>query len=209
MHILIVANGWLSQPISLPPYDLIIAADGGARHCLDNQLKPNFVIGDLDSLDEPALAELEAAGAQIIRYPTRKDFTDLELALQHAINLGAVEVTLLAALGERWDQTCANILLCAAQTAFKVKILDGKQELHFVHGGETLEIHAAVGKTVSLISLSETTQGITTENLEYPLHNEDLAFGSTRGVSNVLSQSPAIIQVARGLLLCTVNHSRE
>lgn len=206
MHILIVANGWLNPPSSLPAFDLILAADGGARHCLSIGLKPDIVIGDLDSLDEPVLAELRAAGAQILQYPARKDFTDLELALQQAAQLGATAVTLLAALGERWDQTCANILLCAAQTAMSISILDGEQVLHFLHGGESLAIHAAAGATVSLVSLSATSQGITTQNLEYPLHDEALVFGSTRGVSNVLLQSPAVITLQQGLLVCTVNH---
>ena len=209
MHILIIANGWYNPPSAIPPHDLLIAADGGARRCLENLLKPDYVVGDLDSLDATTLAALEALGAHILQYPTRKDFTDLELALQLAAQLGADQVTLLAALGERWDMTSANILLCAAQTAFKISILDGEQALFFLHSGEQLEVQAAPGRTVSLIPLSPSVQGIRTHNLEYPLQREELVFGSTRGVSNVLLASPAMVSIEQGLLLVTVNHAAQ
>ncbi len=209
MHIIIVANGWLTQPLTIQPGNLLIAADGGARHCLELGLTPDYVIGDLDSLDEDILATLASAGSKILRFPSRKDFTDLELAIQQAVELGASEITLVAALGERWDQTLANVGLAAAHTASRIKILDGAQEISFLHAGESLELSGAPGDTVSLIALSNQASGIRTQNLEYPLKDETLTLGSTRGVSNVLLEPVAVVSLKQGLLMCTIIHHQS
>ena len=218
MRAIVVASGvlnhsWLDQPIALQPGDLLIAADGGARHCLELVLIPQLVIGDMDSLDESHLSDLKAGGAKIIQYPTHKDFTDLELALQHAQALGVTEVLLLGALGARWDQTIANLLLpaalsrCSVPHSMRISLVDGPQELFFVRSGEQIEVRGHPGDTVSLISLAGDAYGVTTQNLEYPLHQDHLCFGSTRGISNVLLAERATIAVEEGLLLCVVIHS--
>lgn len=209
LHIVIVANGWLTKPLVLQPGDLLLAADGGARNCLEAGLTPDTVIGDLDSLDEPILEALASAGTKILRFPSRKDYTDLELAIQHAVELGAESITLVAALGARWDQTFANVLLAASNPGIQIKILDGNQEISFLRSGENIQISGQAGDTVSLISLSAQAKGIRTENLEYPLQDETLRFGSTRGVSNTLLQSPASVFLENGLLMVTMIHHKE
>ena len=207
MRAVIFANGELHRATELHADDLLIAADGGARHCLALGLKPAIVIGDLDSLDENDLAALKAAGIEIIRYPERKDYTDLELALQYAQEQGVTEILVMGALGARWDQTIANILLPAAFSPLKISLTDGPQELFFIRGGEQLQINGQQGDTVSLIPLTNDTYGITTQGLEYALNDENLSFGSTRGISNVLLEEEATISLKAGLLLCTVIHT--
>ncbi len=209
MHIVIVANGWLTQPFKINPEDILIAADGGARHCLELGLTPDYVVGDLDSLEDNDLERLASAGAKILRFPSRKDYTDLELAVQQAAQLGASRVTLVAALGARWDQTFANVLLAAAHLEFPIRILDGNQEISFLRAGESLEISGAPGDTVSLLAVTSEVKGIYTQNLEYPLKNEALRLGSTRGVSNVLLQPKASISIMQGLLMVTVIHHQK
>lgn len=206
MRAILVANGWLNQTIQLQPGDLLIAADGGAIHCLELGLRPDYVVGDMDSLDETHLEALQAQGAQIIRYPTRKDYTDLELAVQHALKLGADEITIMAALGARWDQTIANLLLPAALPSVRISLVDGRQEISLLHAGQSFELRGIPGDTVSLIPLTDQVKGIKTHNLEYPLNDENLYLGSTRGVSNVLLAENAAISFKEGLLLCITIH---
>jgi len=206
LRAVIFANGWFNQLPTLRPDDLLIAADGGARLCLSLGLQPDIVIGDFDSLNEKELAALKAGGSEIIQFPTRKDFTDLELALRHARQLGVDEVLILAALGARWDQTMANLLLPAAFPFVAISLVDGKQEIHFLRGEAKLEIHGQPGDTVSLIPLSGNARNILTQNLEYPLTKESLLFGSTRGISNVLLKESASISLQSGQLLVVVIH---
>jgi thiamine pyrophosphokinase len=217
VHITIVANAPHEQfdllnprlhPAHLPPGDILIAADGGAHHCLELGINPDYVIGDLDSLDSDHLERLQALGSQIIRYPTRKDYTDLELAIQFAQKLETSEIIILAALGDRWDQTIANLLLPLAFPDLKISLFDGNQEIHLLRDNTQMTLHGQPGDTVSLIPLSLQAQGIITQNLEYPLAGETLYLGSTRGVSNRLLASPASISLKEGVLLCILIHTR-
>jgi thiamine pyrophosphokinase len=208
----IFANGELSHPESvlclLQPGDLIIAADGGGKHCQALGLHPHVLVGDMDSLDPAVAARFEAAGSQVLRYPTHKDYTDLELALLQAIEHGANDIIVVGALGRRWDQTLANLLLPAGQ-AFKgasIRLVDGPQEIQFLHPGKWSEIYGQPGDTLSLVPLLGAARGIRTQGLEYPLNDENLEFGSTRGISNVLLESAPRIFLRQGLLLCVLIH---
>ncbi|MDD2696480.1 MAG: thiamine diphosphokinase [Anaerolineales bacterium] len=223
MRAVIFANGLLSHPEAarqaIRPDDLLIAADGGLRHCQHLGLTPSILIGDFDSLDEGQVSAMRRAAVRIIRHPARKDSTDLELAVRHAKSLGATDILVLAGLGARWDQTLANLLLPAAADldGVRLHLQDGPQEMHLLRGdpqgtplevqGSTLEIHGAVGDTVSLIPLGGDASGITTHGLEYPLRDERLAFASSRGISNTLLASPATVSLKEGLLMCIVIHN--
>lgn len=209
MRAVIFANGILNPPVRLSPGDLIIAADGGARHCLDLGLVPAVVIGDLDSLTPAELESLRSQGAKIVQFPVRKDFTDLELALQHARSSGADEILILGALGARWDQTLANVALPAAFPELAIQLADGNQEFFYLRAGKTITVTGRPGDTLSLVPLGGEARGITTDHLEYPLHDENLPLGSTRGVSNVLIAERARISLRSGILLCVVTRQPD
>jgi thiamine pyrophosphokinase len=211
MRAIIFANGEFPDPQStrglLRPDALIIAADGGTQHALAADIVPHVVIGDLDSLSLDEQARVEAAGARIIRFSPRKDETDLELALLHAAGEGATEIVILAALGGRLDQTIANLLLLALPElrGLDVRIVEGTQTAFLVHDEALIE--GRPGDTVSLVPLGGDAMGVTTEGLEWPLHEDTLRFGPARGVSNVLAAERARVRVRRGLLLCVVTHA--
>jgi len=207
LRAVIFANGQLNHSISLQSEDFIIAANGGVHHCLRLGLHPQVVIGDLDSLDQGILSALKSKAIQIIQYPERKDHADLELAIRYAHEIGASDILIIAALGQRWDQTVANILLPAAYASLPIQILDGAQEIYFIRPGEPLQVVGQPGDTLSLIPLAGDVFGVTTSNLEYPLSNDTLKFGSTLGISNALVSRKATIFVESGLLLCVVIHS--
>jgi thiamine pyrophosphokinase len=193
---------------NLPPEDVIIAADGGAVHLDRLGITPNAVVGDFDSLSAEKLQKLEKAGVEILRYPSRKDFTDLELALLHAKKLGIHEITIYGALGARWDQTLANLLLPAAPELdnVQIRLVDNHHEISLIRPQNTCVIRGEPGDTVSLIPISTDAQGITTQGLEYPLNNGTLLLGSTRGVSNVMVTPEATVTLTSGLLICVVIH---
>jgi thiamine pyrophosphokinase len=211
----VFANGVLSDPQKslsfISPGDILIAADGGAHHCLSLGLTPDAVIGDFDSLEQGQLSELEARGTKIIRHPSRKDYTDLELALLHARDMGVSQILVMAALGKRWDQTLANLLLPASESFVNVdiRLLDGPQEILLVRAGQKIKIQGQPGDTLSLIPLYGDAHGITTQGLEYPLMEGTLHFGSTRGISNMLTENMAEISLREGLLVGVLIHALE
>ena len=213
MRAIIIANGQIHGGDFLrslvAPTDLVVCADGGASNAIALGLAPDVVIGDLDSLDESLRSRLEKMHCQFIVHPTRKDETDLELALYYAIEHGVDEILILGALGGRIDQTLANVLLLALPElrSVKVKILDGKQEVFLVRDEALIE--GQVGDTLSLLSLTEEVAGICTEGLEYPLENGTLYLGPARGISNVLTAPQARVRIGQGLLLAVVIHHSE
>ncbi|MBN1537263.1 MAG: thiamine diphosphokinase [Anaerolineales bacterium] len=212
MRAIIFANGDLNDAATarslIQAGDTIIAADGGSRHCRTLNLVPHILIGDFDSIEADELEHWRSQGVQIVQHPARKNYTDLELALRHAQEIGANEILVLASLGARWDQTLANLLLpvSADLHCCCITLVDGKQEIRLIREGDTLELQGTPGDTLSLVPVGGEASGVSTEGLEYPLSAETLYFGGTRGVSNVFLHEIARIHVDQGLLLCVVIH---
>lgn len=184
--------------------DLIIAADGGVQRLISSGVLPHVVVGDLDSIQPDQLMELKENNVIIVQYPTRKDETDLELALLYAKQSGIKDVIILYALGARWDMTVANLLLpCNKEFQdMNIRIIDGPQEITLLRTEMTLHISGCVGDTISLIPIGCKAEGITSSGLDYQLNNDTLDLGSPRGVSNVLCEDHATIKLTNGLLLC-------
>ncbi|MCS7060938.1 MAG: thiamine diphosphokinase [Anaerolineae bacterium] len=216
MRTVIIANGdppgaedvqrWLH------PGDRLICADGGARAALALGLTPHAVVGDFDSLTERELATLAERGATLHRYSPRKDETDLELALLHAVaglpdetdQSARAEIVILGALGGRLDQTIANVMLLAmpALAGARVWIARGNEACFLVTPDRPALLHGAAGDVVSLIPFGGDAHGVRTTGLEYPLCDESLFFGPARGVSNVLLGEHGEVCVREGRLLC-------
>lgn len=203
---LIFANGdvndgaMVRRALAAAPDALIIAADGGAQVAQYFGLKPDIVIGDMDSITVTALESLP--DSEIIRHPEAKDETDLELALVLAAERGALWMRIIGALGGRLDQLISNVYLLALPTLTgrDVRISAGDQEAWLAHPGTT-RVHGAPGDTLSLIPLSGVVRGVRTEHLLYPLNGEDLFFGPARGVSNQLAGDMATVHFTGGVLL--------
>jgi thiamine pyrophosphokinase len=212
MRAVIIANGIIGgfRPAFFPD-DIVIAVDGGLRHCLELKLRPHTLIGDMDSLSPEEIDAVTRSGIPISRYPARKDHTDLELALHTARSLDANDIVLLGALGARWDMTIANIMLLAAPelVGCRVRILEGMQEISLIQGGETHRFEGNAGDLLSLIPLCTAVQNVCVTGLEYPLNGETLHFSATRGISNVFCDHTATVFLEEGLLLCVIQHFAE
>lgn len=205
MRTIIFANGTIDNSDSIPSgKDLTIAADGGLHHCLSLGITPDVVIGDLDSLTGDDIKGLQIAGVEIVRYPAKKDQTDLELALRLAIDRGADEILVFGAMGGRWDMSIANILLPAEQNLSDatIRIIDGRHEIMLLRAGKEITFHGEKGDILSLIPLGLDALGINTVGLEYPLKDDVLRFGSSHGISNVLVEETARVFLKQGMLLC-------
>jgi thiamine pyrophosphokinase len=209
---IIFANGLIPEgSIERHPLiadDMLIAADGGARACINLNRPPDVVIGDFDSIADDEREWLRRADVQFVRHPARKDFTDLELAIRHAVEAGASEILVFGALGARWDQSLANTLLLGLSewAGTRLWLLHGQQELTAIRGGERLTLHGMPGDTVSLLPIAGEARGVATDGLEYPLHGETLYFGATRGVSNSMLDEQATVSLMEGQLIVVIIH---
>jgi thiamine pyrophosphokinase len=191
----------------IQPDDILIAADGGARHAIQLGLIPSVIIGDFDSLSPAEIRVFGDMGIHMLRYPPAKDETDLELALQHAIKSAYSPILVLGAYGGRLDQALGilSLLSDADCIAANTRADDGMTEAFFISSQATLVGQA--GDTVSLIPWGMTAEGVSTDGMVYPLHKETLLSYRTRGISNKMLTTTAKITIKRGLLLCI--HQRK
>jgi thiamine pyrophosphokinase len=159
------------------------------------------VIGDLDSLSAEALAAAESAGVRVIRHPAAKNATDLELALDEAVALGARRVLVVGSSEGRLDHLLSSLLLLGSEryAALELDAVVGGAVVHVVRGERVLP--GSTGELLTLIPLGGQAAGVATEGLEYPLVGETLEPGSTRGVSNVFLGDDAKVTLTSGVLL--------
>jgi len=184
----------------------VIAADYGAVHARAWGWPLHLLVGDLDSLGAEEAARVAASGVPVITAPAEKDETDLELALAQALALGMHEIIICAALGGRADHMLANLLLLARPelAGRRVTLTDGPESIRLLRGGSApahLELPGSSGDLLSLLPLGDAAAGVTTEGLQYPLHDETLFLGQARGMSNVFTGARAGVTLRRGLLL--------
>ena len=212
-RIIIFANGELPDHTKarslLRPGDRVICADGGTRHAQTLGIRPDIIIGDLDSAENALVQEFNRDGVDIEIYPRDKNETDLELAIHHAIELKPKEIVIVAALGGRLDQTLANITLLTdirlaaprseSEPAFDVRLDDGVEEILLCRN--RAEVHGRNGDLVSLIPWQGAVAGIQTTGLKWTLQRETLYPDKTRGISNEMTGNTAAVSIESGQLL--------
>lgn len=198
MRAVIIGNGTIENysyiKSKIKADDFIICADGGLRHAHMMDIVPDIAIGDFDSSDKDERVKTYV-------YPTRKDFTDGELAVNYAIENGYEEIVLIAMSGTRLDHTITDItLLSKCEGAC---LIDDHNEVRIVR--TRLVLSGYKGKTLSIIPIFGNLEGITTRGLEYPLNGETLYFGESRGNSNVVIDDEFSISVTNGLGIVIIN----
>ncbi|MFW5933762.1 MAG: thiamine diphosphokinase [Actinomycetota bacterium] len=188
-------------PHALPDPAQVIAADSGLHAAARLGVEVDRIVGDLDSVDRDELERARARGAVVDRHPVDKDRTDLAIALDTALALGADDVTVVGGDGGRLDHLLAGVMLLAAPTYARASIraLMGPAVVTVVRGTATLT--GREGELVSLLPVHGTARGVVTRGLRFPLDDEELPSGSSRGVSNVLTAPPAEVSLRDGVLL--------
>ncbi len=207
MKACILANGNIKNKNKLARIisrsDLIICADGGARHLKKIRVLPHVIIGDFDSLTPEDKAYFEKNNIRTIKHPADKDATDTELAAIWAFKHKACDITFTGVSGTRLDHTLANIFLLKKMADLKIKcrIIDDYNEIYLVTDKITLKRDK--NSFVSIIPLTKQAEGVSTSGLKYPLNNAKIDFGTSRGISNKFSDEKATIFVKKGILIVT------
>jgi thiamine pyrophosphokinase len=208
----VVVTGGDPPPLALasarPPGALVVAADRGVDHALALGWPVHVAVGDFDSASPAGLAAVARSGARIERHPAAKDRTDLDLALERAVELGATRLLVVGGHGGRLDHLLGNVVALASPELAGVEVtaLMGDAVVHVVRGEQRLE--GEPGDLVTLLALHEPAVDVRTEGLAFPLRGEVLVPGSSRGVSNVLAEPVAWVRLGGGVLL-VVRPGRE
>lgn len=181
--------------------DFIICADSGVRHAFKMNIKPDILVGDLDSISYEDRRKVEELGIKIVKFPKEKDYTDTELAICEALKVGASEAVLLGALGGRPDHSLANVFLMVSfkEEGLDLRLADENWEMFVID--KKIKIPGKKGDILSLIPLTPKVQDVKTDGLYYPLNSETLLMGPARGISNVFIENEATVNLKEGLLL--------
>lgn len=173
--------------------DYIICADSGYDRAMGYGIKPDIIIGDMDSIKG------DYSSKNIEIYPAKKDFTDSELAIKHAISKGYTEILMFGMIGTRMDHTFSNLSLLFGYKDSNITIIDEHNIIYLVSGEIT--INASCGDIVSILPFSGDLIGVTAYGLEYPLLNSTIKFGTSLGVSNKMTEDACHIEIKEGTAL--------
>ncbi len=180
--------------------DIILCADGGANYAYQLGVIPNCIVGDMDSIDENVKEFYQSHQVPFKKYPRRKDFTDMQLALSIAEEMGAQEILLLGTQGKRFDHSLSNLYCGMEYVKRGIKIIHYGPEctIHLVCG--VMSLQGKVGDLVSVLPLGGGAAGVYLKDFEYPLENVVLECDNPYAVSNVLAEDIAQVQLGKGVL---------
>lgn len=187
--------------------DFVIAADGGLRALETLNIKPDLLIGDLDSLGDHPLPD----GIPLEKHPVEKDDTDTGIALAQGYAMGYRQFVLCGCAGGRVDHLIANFQTMArySQLGADVRLIAPEYDAYALTNGTLALPHRPAGTTVSIFCHGNQAEGVSIRGLYYPLNNYTLTCDHPLGVSNQHTNESAEISVRNGTLLIIQYLQRE
>lgn len=179
----------------------IIAVDHGADLALKVSFIPQIVIGDNDSISPETQRKLLQKNVPFLKYPTQKDRTDTELALEYLEKNSFTDVTCFGLEGNRSDHFLANIFVFSHFVTRGMTIRAVGQTGCYYFFKDEVIIKGRVGDLLTLLALTPKVSGLSSQGLGYPLNNQQLVFGTSLGVSNFFNKSETSIKLKTGALL--------
>lgn len=209
MKINLVAGG----PSNLIPdfhlYDgsgvIWVGIDRGVFYLLKAGVKPAAAFGDFDSVSEAEMAEIEEVVTDLKKFKPEKDETDMELALNWALEQEPESIKIFGATGGRLDHLMANIQLLVKPlqnySAIHIEMIDEKNTLYVKKAGTYTVSKIDEYKYISFLPVTPAVSGMTLENFKYPLNDCHIPMGSTLCISNELIRGHGTFSFSEGILL--------
>lgn len=180
---------------NIPANAFCICCDCGLRHAEGLGVKPDLIVGDFDSFNQPE------TDVETIVLPREKDDTDSVYAVRQAIARGYDDITLVGAVGARFDHSFGNIsiLLRLDRLGVKARIIDDYSEMEIVSSRS--EVTEAF-PFFSVLNIDGTPHGISITGAKWELDNAEITPEYQYGVSNeVTPGKTAVISVREGHVL--------
>ncbi len=205
MRAIIISNGSVEDKAFYEEYlktaNFIICCDGGANVAYNYGFLPDLILGDFDSIDKDVLEYFRIKNVEILEFPREKDKTDTQIAVEYLAERGFDEIVMLSCTGRRIDHVLANITLLYYLLERNIKglIVDNNNIITMTK--DKIKIEGKKGHILSLLPYTKTVKGISTKGLYYTLKDGSMEFGNPYGVSNVIIEDEAIVEVEDGVLL--------
>ncbi|MFA7288705.1 MAG: thiamine diphosphokinase [Melioribacteraceae bacterium] len=183
-------------------FDKIFCADGGANYTFKNKIIPDFIIGDLDSIDHKVY-EYYKDKSKIIHIKRQND-TDIEKVIKFLISQKEKKALILGGTGNRIDHTICNLSIVYKYfNKIELSILHENTVLTPLKGEHTY--NSFKGEIVSLFGFDKELR-VTTMGLKYKLNNKLLAFGVNESLSNVSKGKHFTINAEKGIVFVIRNY---
>lgn len=206
--ILIITGGraedeLIAELVQQEQYSMMIAADSGLVVADRLQLKLDFIVGDFDSVQDGLMDKYKENSTPIETFPTEKDKTDTQIAVEMALMHSPSQIDITGATGSRLDHTLANIhlLLLPMQLGITACMLDRNNKIYLKKSDFRIRKEEQYGNFVSLLPFTEKVSGLTLKGFKYPLDRITLTAGSSLGISNEIKDDEAQIELTDGILL--------
>lgn len=205
--VLIGAGDLVGECIEVGKDDLVFALDGGLVFCVENGIKPDYIMGDFDSLPKEKAGLLtEYPADRIIRLPKEKDDTDMLAAIKFAIEKGVTDFVLYGGLGGRLSHTIANIQCLQYLKERGCRgVLFGKETKVILIKDESIIFPKTDSGYLSVFAYSKKAEGVTLRGLKYELEDAQLTDAFPLGVSNEFVGKESVVCVRDGSLLLVVD----
>ena len=188
----IVSGGMLEEEFVLPilkseETEFVIGVDKGLEFLYKHEIKPDYIVGDFDSVPKGLVDYYrEEADVPIREFNPVKDASDTEIALRLCLGLNRKEIWILGGTGNRIDHLWANIqcLQIALDAGADARIVDSHNQIRLLDKGITLKREEAFGKYFSLFPMELPVDALTITGAKYPLKNHFLKPDDSLCVSN-------------------------
>ncbi len=188
-------------------FDKVIAVDGGLAAAQGLSLTPDYIVGDLDTVD-PGIVERYRQIPYIVWdcHRPEKNETDTELARSRAVTLSCGRLVFLGATGGRIDHMLGNLhaLYICMQKGLDACLVDAQNRVRLIDGAMSFRRAGQWGKYISFLPYTEEVTGITLTGFKYPLAEKTIRRGYEVGlcISNEIVEEQAEITFTDGVLVC-------
>lgn len=199
-----IQEEFVSTKLKEYEYDVLIGVDRGVEFLYRNHIKPNYIVGDFDSLSEEIVQFYqEDTDVCIRKFNPEKDFSDTEIAVHQAIELECEEMILLGATGNRIDHVLANIQVLAIphKKGIHAEMIDENNRIYLIEHEAILEKSKMYGKYFSVFPLDRCIEKFSIIGAKYPLYNHRLCPYDSLCVSNQAKEEQVKITFSEGIVI--------
>ncbi|WP_283152245.1 thiamine diphosphokinase [Guptibacillus hwajinpoensis] len=188
-----------------------IGVDRGVYTLLKNNIIPEHGFGDFDSVTNEEREWMESHDLSFTVYPSEKDHTDLEIALDWAIDEDPEEITMYGVTGGRLDHSWMNVqmLIKGVKSHVKLAIEDKLNRLEMKEPGTYTVQKDHRFPYMSFLSFTPEVKGLTLIGYRYPLKNRHISWGSSLCISNELIEENGSYSFNQGILLVVRSSDAE
>jgi thiamine pyrophosphokinase len=187
-----------------------VGVDRGVFHLLKREIIPTIAFGDFDSVSPQEFSYIQDHVTELMRYKPEKNETDLELALNWAINQKPTIIRLFGATGGRLDHLFANVHLLInplkAKSRASIFIIDRHNIIFLKEPGTYTVEKSSVEKYISFVPLTLNVSNLTLDGFKFPLLNRHISLGSTLCISNELISEYGTFSFSEGILIVIRSH---